>query len=174
MFLNFHLFREKFQKSFNTEKVSMKSITRIFHYIFDAMENLNSTTTFHLNFVIIIGSIIDVYTLYYFMMEIFPYLVQTDRPKDFSQLFEYRNIETFQYFFIQQVLKISIAHIGHKTTEALEISKALLGKYLNSLDFCNHVDRFTVYNALIQYQSRSLKYSNTFFMIDWSILMQVN
>lgn len=150
------------------EVIKIKHLTRIFHKLLDAIENVNSTYTFHLISTIFMMSIVDIFISFSFLSDFLPWLLKKSKYSNYVNI-----IYNFGYCLIQFILKTLVAHIGHKTTQSSEDTKALMSRHLNILDDMNHVDKSLLFNALIQYQTRKIQFSNIFFNIDWVILVKV-
>jgi len=147
-----------------------RQVTKIFHLLLDGLESINLSSTFHLIFIMILISIIDIFGFYIILRELLPYIISNQREYMINYLDIFSNLG---YSFIQLMLKVLIAFIGHNTTETAETTKALISKMLNNLEYSNHIDRFELFSGLVQFQTRNLKFSNIFFIIDWKICLKV-
>lgn len=136
----------------------------------DGQESINLSSTSHLIFLIMFMTINDIFGFYIVLREILPHIISNHTEYTISYVIVF---SCLGYSFIQLMLKVLIAFIGHNTTETAESTKALISKLLNNLEYSNHIDRFELFSGLVQLQTRSLKFSNVLFIIDWKILLKV-
>jgi hypothetical protein len=71
------------------------------------------------------------------------------------------------------MLKASLAHIGHTTVADAKKTKNFIAKYLNQLPQ-NHLMRHDFFSALMQLEMRNISLENSFFIIDWNIILAVS
>jgi hypothetical protein len=114
--------------------------------------------------------IIDIFGSYVILNELLPHIIEINPTSTINYTDVFFNLG---YSFIQLILRILIAFIGHNTTETAEETKAQISKLLNSLDYSNHINKCELFSGLVQLQTRNLKFSNIFFTVDWKILLKV-
>lgn len=69
------------------------------------------------------------------------------------------------------IIKAWAASVGCTTFREAEKSKVLLAKNINRMTV---ESRFDCYAALLQCQTRNLKLKNQFFVVDWSVVLNVS
>lgn len=81
-------------------------------------------------------------------------------------------ISNLLYTQLQLMLRIYACHIGHTTNREAETTKVLMAKYMNDQPY-QHAIRWEFCSGLMQFQLRNLRLENSFFVIDWNILLTV-
>lgn len=153
----FFIFRQ------NDKFLNLTMFSDIFHTLCDIIEMINTIFSPILIPTMLAMLVIDIFGAYGIAQNIFL------NEKSSEML-----ILTNSFYFIMHFfLKVSIAHIGCTTSHAAEMIKITVAKKTNELP-PKEIFRSFYHQMLLQFQARNVKLQNSFFIVDWNIILAVS
>jgi hypothetical protein len=156
----------------------LKTFIEIFHILCDGVDMINSIFTPHLLscFGLIIAlEIFGCHALFrnaILIQEFSLNMSHAVRSEKFKRSIMTITINVI-YLILFSLMRASAAHIGHTTAKAGSNTKILMARITNSLSQ-NTLIKIDAFHGLIQLQSRDVRIQNSFFVIDWKLMLNVS
>jgi hypothetical protein len=157
----FHSF--DLQKRIKTGKTSLSSYSHLFDILFDSIELINSSFTFHLIFVMINILSLNIFATYGVVRE---FLSR-------SEMFSHQIINNVFWILTHCFLKSLMAFLGSSTTKEAMRPRLIILKALEASD-STHRLQDELKNLLEKLKNRNPNIENEFFVINWKLILSVS